>query len=55
MDPFHVQYAIKGMIRVSNITFRKDMVRVHVTVRCIIIVMMIFLAIYCNKQAISNV
>ena len=55
MDPFPVQYVIKGMVRVSNIIFKKDMVRVHVAVGCIIIVMMIFHAIYCNKQAISNV
>ena len=55
MDPFPVQYVIKGMVRVCNIIFRKDMVRVHVTVGWIIIVMMIFLAIYyCNKQAISE-
>ena len=46
MDPFPVQYVIKGMVRVCNIIFRKDMLRVHVTVGWIIIVMMIFLAIY---------
>ena len=36
MDPFSVQYAIKGMVRVSNIIFKKDRVRVHVAVGCII-------------------
>ena len=45
MDPFPVQYAIRGMVRVSNIIFKKDMVSVHVAVGCIIIVMMIFHAI----------
>ena len=55
MDPFSVQYAIKGMVRVSNIIFKKDRVRVHVAVGCIIILMMIFHDMYCNKQAISNV
>ena len=55
MDPFPVQYAIKGMVRVSNIIFKKDMARVHVAVGSIIIVMMIFHAIYCNKQAIRNI
>ena len=55
MDPFPVQYAIKDLVRVSKIMFRKVMVRVHVAAVCNIIVMMICLAIYCNKQAIGNV
>ena len=46
MDPFPVQYAIRGMVRVSNIIFKKDMARVHVAVECIIIVTIIFHAIY---------
>ena len=54
MDPFPVQYAIKDRVRVSKIIIRKVMVRVHVVFVCIVIVVMIFHAIYCNKQAISN-
>ena len=52
MDPFPVQYEIKDRVRVSKIIIRKVMVRVHVVFVCIIIVVMIFHAIYCNKQEI---
>jgi hypothetical protein len=52
MDPFPVPYEIKDRVRVSKIIIRKVMVRVHVVFVCIIIVVMIFHAIYCNKQEI---
>ena len=56
MDPFPVQYMqSKVWLGSPTKTFKKDMVRVHVAVGCTIIVMMIFHAIYCNKQALSNV
>ena len=54
MDPFPAQYAIKDMVRVSKIIITKVMVRVHLVFVCIIIVVMIFHAIYCNKQVISK-
>ena len=54
MDPFPVPYAIKDRVRVSKIIIRKVMVRVHVVFVCIIIVVMIFHAIYCNKPVISK-
>ena len=42
------------MASVSKIIIRKVMVRVHFVFVCIIIVVMIFHAIYCNKQVISK-
>ena len=52
IDPFSFQYAIKDMVRGFKIIIRNVMVRVHVAFVCIIIVVVIFHAIYCNKQKI---